>query len=90
MSDELFESPITKIMLLLLAFFLFSIGVYIIYAVIANKPLADPNNPSNFIANLPFWSKELHKTKLFVIGCVTTVFFLICIIKYISELIIKE
>jgi hypothetical protein len=84
MDDSLIKSPITRVVILALAFVLFSISAYMVYAVLRNKPLADPNDPKNFIANLPFWSKDLHKVKLMVIGSIGSAFFFWYIIQYLK------
>ena len=83
MTDNFYESPLTKGGFFLLACLLFAVGFYMVYAVLRNKPLADPNDPDNFIANLPFWSKDLHRVKLLVGGTASSVFFLWIIIQYL-------
>jgi hypothetical protein len=75
LSKELSESLITKIGFLLLAFLLFFVSLYMVYAVIRKKPLADPDYSDNFIANLPFWDKSLHRIKLLVGGVAGSAFF---------------
>ncbi len=85
MNNNLEESILTKIVVLSLALLLFCISFYMVYAVIKKKPLSDPNDPNNFIANLPFWSKSLHKVKLLLIGGFGSAFFLWYIIQYLIK-----
>ena len=64
MVTRLLESIIPTIMCLTLLW----VGMYMIYAVIRKKPLADPNRSDIFIASLPFWPKDLHEVLLVIIG----------------------
>jgi hypothetical protein len=87
LSKELSESLITKVGFLLLAFLLLFVSLYVVYAVIRKKPLADPYDPDNFIANLPFWDKSLHRIKLLVGGVFSSTFFLWYVVHALRELL---
>lgn len=57
-------------------------GVYILYAVIRKKPLADPESPGNIFACQPLWPKSLHRPLLVIIGVMWSVFSLGLLIAY--------
>ena len=59
------------------------IGIYLIYAVLKKKPIADPNNPNNIIASFPAWPKSLHRHTLFLTGIFFTVISLCVLIAEI-------
>ena len=59
---------VEKIPGILIVIFVLFVGVYLIYAVLKNKPIADPNNPNNIIASFPAWPKSLHRQILILIG----------------------
>jgi len=77
--------PVTKLATTCILIFLLIIGVYLIYAVIKKKPLADPKEPDNFIANLPAWPKSLHRELLFIMGVVFSVTAVWLLIIYLTK-----
>jgi hypothetical protein len=86
-SKELSESLITKIGFLFLAFLLLFVSLYAVYAVIRKKPLADPDDPDNFIANLPLYPKSLHRVNLLVGGVLSSAFFLWYVVHAVRDLL---
>jgi len=50
-----------------------AVGIYLLYAVIKRKPIADPDNPNNIIASIPAWPKSLHRQILVLIGVLFSV-----------------
>ena len=58
---------------ILIVIVVLTMGIYLIYAVIKKKPIADPDNPNNIIASFPVWPKSLHRQILVLIGVLFSV-----------------